>query len=499
MLRNGFLVLVFLGFFAGYALASGVHEHDEQAGGPKLTKHYKDSLFQMTEEGVFGVEMILEGNELKKGVNRLDLIIHDRGDQDIEGAEIEVTPWMPDMGHGVSEEPVVSEKGDGLYTVGNIDVIMAGNWQLKISIKAASLEDSVVFEFPGMRAEAPQDFLKETSAAGYEVVVGRANPLPELEPEIIDEGGKKIKVFKLTVEDTAIEVHPGTFFEGWGFNGTIPGPTIRVTEGDRVRVIVTNETEDDHTFHVHGQPKPLIMDGVPYLGQSPIGPEESYAYEFTVRLPGTSWYHCHVDSAHHVDMGMYGAFIVEPEREELEYDREYIWLLDEFPTGHIHVHADEMEMKGHEEHGVVTEHKGEPPRHEHEDMKKPQREWYPETYNPYKPLYNAFTINGKSFPYTQPIDVKEGERVRIRLINVGYEPHYIHTHAHKFDVTHLDGLPVKEPVRRDTVEVGPGQRVDIVLYADNPGLWPIHCHRLVHLVNDDIYPGGMLAIIRYIK
>jgi FtsP/CotA-like multicopper oxidase with cupredoxin domain len=350
-----------------------------------------------------------------------------------------------------------------------------------------------------MKAEAKEDFIRAMSPAGYKVVIGRKNPLAELEPEVVTEDGKKIKVFRLTVKEVAWEVHPGTFFEGWGFNGQVPGPTIRVREGDRIRVVLTNDTDGKHTIHVHGQKKPVIMDGVPYLSQKPVEKGESYTYEFTVKNPGTSFYHCHVDSGHHVDMGMYGAFIVEPKKEKVKFDREYVMILDEFPTGHVHVHPGaEMPAQGHEEHGVVTEHPGEPV-HEHPGEEPKKRDWYPETYNPYKPVYDAFTINGKAFPYTQPIDVKEGERVRIRFINAGYEPHFMHTHSHKFIVTHRDGLPVKEHVKLDTVEVGPGQRVDIVLFADNPGIWPFHCHRLNHIANDDIYPGGMLTFIRYLE
>jgi FtsP/CotA-like multicopper oxidase with cupredoxin domain len=172
-----------------------------------------------------------------------------------------------------------------------------------------------------------------------------------------------------------------------------------------------------------------------------------------------------------------------------------------------------MPMEDHEpsEHGVVTQHSGEA-RHDGqekvEDMgadmmgagpdDSPQREWYPKTHKPYQPVYDTFVINGRAFPYTEPLLVKEGERVRIRIINVGYEPHFIHTHSHKFLVAAKDGTPVSNPEKLDTVQIGPGQRVDIVLIADNPGVWPLHCHRLVHVANDHIYPGGMLTVLRYV-
>jgi FtsP/CotA-like multicopper oxidase with cupredoxin domain len=380
-------------------------------------------------------------------------------------------------------------------------------------------------------------YITYTAPTGMDVTVGKKNPLKTLEYETVtDDQGRKVKIFRLTVNDVKFEVSPGKIVEGWGFNGQIPGPTIRMTEGDRIRIVFTNKTKDEHTIHVHGQNKPLSMDGIPYLSQKPVEKDETFTYEFTVTRAGTHWYHCHVDSGHHVDMGMYGAFIVDPKKEVLKFDREYTLIVDEWPSGHKHIHSGAMTTEEHEEpeHGVVTEHKG-TPRHDdknqsmkfspmtdgdHKDvemnmqagpgemenmdqmkqmgtMKKPQRDWYPKTYNAYNPVYDTFTINGKAFPYTEPLIVKKGERIRIRIINAGYEPHFMHTHSHRFLVVARDGNPVKDPPLLDTVEVAPGKRVDILLEADNPGVWPFHCHNLLHVSNDNVYPGGMLTFIKY--
>lgn len=346
------------------------------------------------------------------------------------------------------------------------------------------------------------NYIKADTPAGFSAVIGTKNPLTELNPEIITENNKTVKVFDLTIKDVNFEIFPGKSITGWGFDGLIPGPTIRVKQGDRIIINVKNETEEgEHTLHIHGQSKPVIMDGVPYIGQKPIKKGESYTYEFTANNIGTSWYHCHVDSAHHVDMGMYGAFIVEPEEEKLEYDREYIMILDEWPTAHVHVHKDKMEdkMEDEEEHGKVTLHEGMPPVHEHEGEKPAERDWYPKTHEPRQEVYDGFTINGRSFPFTEPVNVKEGEKVRIRFINVGYKQHFMHTHSHRFIVVARDGAYVDEPQKIDTVGIGPGQRVDIILFADNPGIWPFHCHRLDHVTNEHIYPGGMLTFISYIE
>jgi FtsP/CotA-like multicopper oxidase with cupredoxin domain len=196
-------------------------------------------------------------------------------------------------------------------------------------------------------------------------------------------------------------------------------------------------------------------------------------------------------------MGMHGAFIVEPKKEKLAYDREYVMILDEWPTKHVHVHSDPEPDDGHDEHGVMTLHDDSPPMHDAAAGKKKKRDWYPETYPARQEVYDGFTINGRAFPFTEPVVVKKGEKVRIRFINVGYQQHFMHTHSHRFTVVARDGSYVDEPQKIDTIGIGPGQRVDVIFEANNPGTWPFHCHRLNHVNNENIYPGGMLTFIHY--
>jgi hypothetical protein len=145
-MRAAFLFIFVLSFpFTGLAAetiqsSSGLH-----------TKHYEQSLFNMTEKGLFSVEMVIKGKELKVGVNSLDIIVHDKDDKDVVGAEMAVVPWMPSMGHGVFEKPVVTERGGGLYSVDNIILIMGGHWQLKIHVKKDGREDNAIFDFPDVR------------------------------------------------------------------------------------------------------------------------------------------------------------------------------------------------------------------------------------------------------------------------------------------------------------------------------------------------------------
>ena len=497
------IILFVMLLLAGCAANNQMQMHENAAADhhqDDFAKHVEGSTLRFTENGLFGVELVVPDERLAIGINRLDLIIHDKNHRDIEGAAVTVTPWMPEMGHGAFSVPEVEEKGGGLYSVSSIVMIMGGHWEMRVAIKKGDLEDSVVFDFPVIRSAKPYEYIRVKTPAGYDAVIGTKNPLEELDYKLVDTPAGKVKVFQLTVKDIGFEIFPDKSMMGWGFNGQVPGPTIRVTEGDRIRVIVKNETSDgEHTLHVHGQSKPLNMDGVPYLGQKPIKKGESYTYEFTVTNVGTSWYHCHVDSAHHVDMGMYGAFIVEPKAEKLAYDREYIMILDEWPTAHVHVHKQAEPDSGHDEHGVMTLHSETPPLHEHkaEAGQQQERDWYPETYPAHQDVYDGFTINGRSFPFTEPVIVNKGEKVRIRFINAGYQQHFMHTHSHKFTVVARDGSYVNEPQKIDTIGIGPGQRVDIILDADNPGTWPFHCHRLDHITNKHIYPGGMLTYIHY--
>jgi FtsP/CotA-like multicopper oxidase with cupredoxin domain len=469
-------------------------KHKHESG--TFTQHLADSKLLVTDKGLFSVEMEIPAKRLLVGVNTVNIILHDNRDRDMRGAEVTVTPWMPEMGHGVFSPLKVTEKGNGLYAVEDVVLVMGGHWEIRINVKWADLEDNVVFDFPYVRTSEGYDYIRKKTPAGFDAVLGMENPLKELEYDVITENGKEIKVFSMTVQDIGFELFPDAPMMGWGFNGQIPGPTVRVKEGDRVRLVLKNESSGKHTIHVHGQRKSVLSDGVPYISQKPVKKGETYTYEFTAQNIGTSFYHCHVDSAHHVDMGMYGAFIVEPKNEKYEYDREYVMLLDEWPTKHVHVHEADDEVAGHDKHGVVTMHKGAPPEHKHAADRTEKRDYYPKTHNPHNPVYDAFTINGRAFPLTEPVYVKNGEKVRIRFINTGYQSHFMHTHSHKFRVIARDGSYVDEPLI-DTVHVGPAQRVDIILYADNPGIWPFHCHRLNHVANDHIYPGGMLSFIVY--
>ena len=115
------------------------------------TKHYDQSLFKMSDHGLYSVEMVIKDKDLKVGVNTFDIIVHDKSNKDVAGADIKVVPWMPDMGHGVFEKPVVKERGGGTYSVENVILIMEGRWELKLKINKNNTEDDVTFDFPDVK------------------------------------------------------------------------------------------------------------------------------------------------------------------------------------------------------------------------------------------------------------------------------------------------------------------------------------------------------------
>lgn len=268
-----------------------------------------------------------------------------------------------------------------------------------------------------------------------------------------------VKVFRLTARPVRWNILKDVTVTAWTYNGTVPGPLIRVSEGDRVRVILQNDLPEPTSIHWHGIPVPNAMDGV-----TPIPPGQSFTYEFTAPPAGSFMYHSHINSDRQVMVGLYAPLIVDPKTPEAEPPAvDVSWMLSEWRIGPAGQTFPAMPMTGMEP--------------------------------------NYFTINGKAYPETQPITVKKGERVRIRLAAIGQFTHPMHLHGMNFKVVALDGVPLppEQQVVRNTIPVNPGELVDIEFVADNPGEWMFHCHVLHHVTNNGAEPGGLLAIVRVIE
>lgn len=277
----------------------------------------------------------------------------------------------------------------------------------------------------------------------------------------------QLREFTLVAEPVRWEIQPGLVVDGWGYNGQTPGPLIRVTEGDLVRVTLINRLPVATTIHWHGIDVPLAMDGVPSLSQPQVEPGESFVYEFIATNPGTRMYHSHVDSDAQIQLGLVGPLIVDPRMPEpVRYDREFTYLLmekaldftPEVALGQADIrHRDAGNGRG----GAMQ--------------------------------YDLFLMNGKAASAIEPMAIAPGERVRVRLINMGNLPHAMHLHGHSFRIIATDGNPVPPAAQllKDTVLIGPAERYDLEVEGTNPGIWMFHCHMNNHGAN------GMMTVLHY--
>ncbi len=250
-----------------------------------------------------------------------------------------------------------------------------------------------------------------------------------------------LKVYELTAREIEWEVEPGRKVKAWAYNDMIPGPEIRVREGDRVRFILKNELPESTAVHFHGLELPFDQDGVPFITQPPIKPGTSYTYEFTVPNSGSHMYHSHLNAAKQVGMGLLGAFIVEPKRPRKieKVDLDYVMVLNDG--------------------------------------------------------FHGYTLNGKGFPATEPIVAKLGQKLRVRFMNEGMMIHPMHLHGMHMTVIDKDGWPQPAPWKCDTLNIAPGERWDVIVNCNNPGTWAFHCHILPHVESEHGMFGMVTALI----
>ena len=250
-----------------------------------------------------------------------------------------------------------------------------------------------------------------------------------------------VKVFELTAKKIQWEVEPGRMIEAWAYNEQIPGPQIRVREGDRVRLILDNQLPESTAVHFHGLEIPNDQDGVPFITQPPIKPGEKYTYEFTVPNTGSHMYHSHHNAAKQVGLGLLGAFVVEPKQKSAN---------DDLPVDYVMILNDGA---------------------------------------------HGYTLNGKSFPATEPVVAKLGQKIRIRYMNEGMMIHPMHLHGMHQTVIAKDGWDLPMPYRCDTLNIAPGERYDVIVNCNNPGTWAFHCHILPHAESQHGMFGMVTALV----
>ncbi|WP_276282482.1 multicopper oxidase domain-containing protein [Halorussus caseinilyticus] len=346
-----------------------------------------------------------------------------------------------------------------------------------------------------------RDFLKATGAGGLAAAAGCTAPsgrderatqqqamntqtsLPSTSPpEIVnvnEQGGS------VTLKSTPAThaVHPLDTMGGpvelpqvWAFQAddrdpSVPGPILRTTEGEDMEVTLDNtDGKRPHTLHFHGARKTWENDGVPTTTGITVEPGEKHTYTIPANVPGTHLYHCHYQTPRHMEMGMYGIFRVDPKGYE-PADREYFMTLKDWDSTLPRMMAGEGG-----------------------------------NYNPRQRNPDVFTINGKSAPRTlhpedgSPIIVKQGETIRVHMVNAGYMSHPMHVHNHRFQKVEKDGGTIPKAARHeeDVTNLAPAERHTLEFEADaDPGIYLMHCHKVNHVMNGRTYPGGMLSGVVY--
>ena len=272
-----------------------------------------------------------------------------------------------------------------------------------------------------------------------------------------------VKVFDIEASVIRWTILDGVEVDAYAFNRLVPGPRLQLVEGDRVRINFRNALPESTTVHWHGLIVPNEMDGPAEITQKPVPPGGSYRYEYTVQQSGTFFYHTHDHADRQQAFGLYGALLIEPRGStEPRADLEYTIQLQEWLKRRWLTYP-AMLMEG--------------------------------------ALPNFFTINGKAYPSTDVIRMKVGQTVKLRFIGTNNNfIHPMHVHGGPFEVVALDGVTLPPTARylADTVNVGPGQRWDVIWKARRIGKWLVHCHIPHHTTNNNVEEkggGGLTMII----
>ncbi|MGE0309970.1 MAG: multicopper oxidase family protein, partial [Acidimicrobiia bacterium] len=290
-------------------------------------------------------------------------------------------------------------------------------------------------EMDKMMADVAAAFPAKTEGYGGE----------RLEPTILADGTKQ---FDLTAEIVQWEVEPGKFVDAWTYNGVVPAPEIKVESGDKVRIVLTNELPESTSMHLHGVRVPNSMDGVDPYTQPPIEPGHSFTYEFTAKGPAVGIYHSHHNAQVQVPNGLFGAF-----------------LIDEMPIPQKLI--DQGFDKVDKTVNMVLNDAG----------------------------TIGLSLNGKSFPATEPYTMRVGEVMEVHYLNEGLMAHPMHLHQPLGWIIAKDGVPLDEPMPGDTINIAPGERYTVLYKAVDPGVWAWHCHILNHAETSTGMFGMVTALI----
>jgi hypothetical protein len=374
--------------------------------------------------------------------------------------------------HDTSHEAAASPTRPQLASVAGMSVLVlligmaAPANVVNLGLSARDVGGAIMPPGMVMDRDTPGDAMRDMSAVHPRLVTARygldRHGDQPLEPRIEANG---VKVFELETSVVRWTILPGVTVDALAFNGQVPGPRLRFRQGDRVRIVVTNRLPETTTVHWHGLILPNVMDGPANVTQAPIENGQRYSYEFTALQAGTFFYHSHDHVDRQQSLGLYGALIVDPSDAATEprADHEYTLMLQEWLLREGLTYP-AMPMDG-----------GMP---------------------------NYFTINGRAYPATDTIHMKRGETLKLRFIgsSTGFI-HPMHVHGGPFQVVARDGvlLPPTARFEADTLNIGPGQRYDVIWPARQAGLWMIHCHIPHHTTNNNVEQKGGGGLMMHIQ
>ncbi|HEY3134088.1 MAG TPA: DUF4396 domain-containing protein [Gemmatimonadaceae bacterium] len=335
---------------------------------------------------------------------------------------------------------------------------------VNLRVRAEEVRGAIMPPGMIMTPETPPDAMRDMAAADRRLVSYTAPVSAKGDRVLAPRIENGVKVFDLDASVIRWSILPRTQVTAYAINRQVPGPRLELTEGDHVRINFTNHLPEPATMHWHGLIVPNRMDGPGYITQVPVPPGGRYTYEYVVQQAGTFFYHSHTRPDRQQALGLYGALIIRPRDSAAEpkANYEYVVQLQEWLNRDGQTYP-AMLMEG--------------------------------------GLPNFFTINGKAWPATDTLRMKVGETIKLRIIGTNNNfIHPMHMHGGPFTVVARDGVPLNSAARfqADVINVGPGQRWDVIWPAREPGKWIFHCHIPHHTLNNNVEEqgaGGLTLLI----
>ncbi len=356
--------------------------------------------------------------------------------------------------------------------------ILIATWLLPVGAADLSEMGSLEEEQVKERAELQDmkglmsDIKKEMSEAGS-----------KMEHVTSQLSSPQLKEFHLVAKESHWEILPGITVAALTYNSQVPGPVIKVEQGDTVRIVLHNQLRVPTSLYFHGLPVKKEINGLPRRQAGLLAPGDTYTYQFIAERVGTFWYHPQVIHADQIFSGLAGALVIEPRNTAKSYSKDYVLIIGQW------------EVNGHT--AAQTENALKTAATLERPLASAAAKTQTDKAVPVPPTF-FFTLNGKSAPAIAPIEVREGDRVRLRVINVTQRICPLFLTGHRFEIIATNGSDQSEVFpKRDTITLAPGDRYDLEFIADNPGVWSLSSLLPTQTANGGSFPGGVACVVRY--